>query len=210
MLLQEALLDSCQDIPIANGKLFYWPQFLSIKEANYYFDLLQVHIIWHTPRIKLFGKEIDSPRMAAWYGDENAIYTYSGLTNQPLPWFDELSEIKHCIEQQAQYRFNSVLANFYRDGNDSMGWHSDNESELGLNPVIASLSLGEERKFVLRHKRNKAFRPVEIYLEHGSLLVMAGETQHNWRHSIPKTRKAIGPRVNLTFRLVKNNSATKN
>ncbi len=203
MFARSALTNQWPDIPIIDGELYYWSDFLPGSEADNYFESLRRTIIWHVPRVKIYGKEIKSPRMAAWYGDADAVYTYSGITNQPLPWFDGLSEIKYFIEQQTQYRFNSVLANLYRDGNDSMGWHSDNEAELGSNPVIASLSLGETRRFVLRHKKQKMRKPTEIILQHGSLLVMTGETQHNWRHCVPKTRKQAGPRINLTFRMIK-------
>jgi len=191
-------------IPVADGELTYWPEFLTESEADRCFRYLHEKIVWHIPHINLFGKEIQSPRMAAWYGDADAIYTYSGLTNQPLPWFDDLSELKQKVEQKTRHRFNSVLANLYRDGNDSMGWHSDDEAELGVQPVIASLSLGAERRFALRHKKRKALKPVEIILKHGSLLLMSGKTQHYWRHCISKTRKPVTPRINLTFRLVKN------
>ncbi|MDH3693787.1 MAG: alpha-ketoglutarate-dependent dioxygenase AlkB [Gammaproteobacteria bacterium] len=204
MLARQSLQSGWQNIPIVDGELYYWPEFLSGREADRSFRFLRENIVWHIPRINLFGNAIQSPRMAAWYGDANAIYTYSGLTNHPLPWINELSELKYRLEQETQYQFNSVLANLYRDGNDSMGWHSDNEPELGVNPVIASMSLGGARRFVLRHKKRKAIKPVTIELAHGSLLLMSGETQNYWRHSIPKIRKPVASRINLTFRLVKN------
>ncbi len=204
MFVHTALISEWQDIPTIDGELYYWPEFLLQDEADRYFKILRKNISWRVPRIKIYGKDIKSPRMAAWYGDADTIYTYSGITNRPIAWFDELSEIKDRIEQETQSSFNGVLANLYRDGNDSMSWHSDNEPELGQDPIIASLSLGGERRFVLRHKKRKALKPVEIVLEHGSLLLMSGKTQHYWRHCIPKTRKPVLPRINLTFRRIKN------
>jgi alkylated DNA repair dioxygenase AlkB len=144
---------------------------------------------------------VASPRLSAWYGDPGAIYSYSGLRLEPLPWTPVLLEIRQVVTDLAETPFNSVLLNLYRDGQDSMGWHSDAEPELGRNPVIASVSLGAVRRFVLRHKKRKE-QHIALELESGSVLVMGGALQHYWRHALPKIRQAVGPRINLTFRLI--------
>ena len=143
-----------------------------------------------------------SPRLSAWYGDPSARYAYSGLSLEPIPWFPVLAEIKAEVEAASGAVFNSVLANLYRDGADSMGWHSDDEPELGERPVIASASFGAIRRFRLRHRHRRELDPVAVPLNHGSLLIMKGDTQSNWKHQIPKTRKVSEPRVNLTFRTI--------
>lgn len=141
------------------------------------------------------------PRLTAWYGDAGKDYSYSGITMQPLAWTDTLMAIKQSADKVAGVSFNSALLNLYRDGKDSMGWHRDNEKELGTNPVIASVSFGAPRRFLLRHYTDKKLVR-EIVLTHGSLLLMRGETQHYWEHSIPKTAKPAGSRINITFRIV--------
>lgn len=141
-----------------------------------------------------------APRLEAWYGDAGASYSYSGLAHEPLPWTPELQRLRERVEVAAGTTFNSVLANLYRDGNDSNGWHADDESELGEQPVIASLSLGAARRFLLRHRAS--VERVEVVLEAGSLLLMRGKTQQCWKHSVPKQRTVHAPRINLTFRRV--------
>lgn len=136
-----------------------------------------------------------------WYGEPTATYRYSGVDHRPMPWLPELLQVKLKVEQASRSSFNSVLANLYRDGNDSMGYHSDDEKELGINPTIASISLGDERVFKLSHKKSK--RTLSIDLSHGDLLVMGGTCQHFWRHAVPKTKASKKPRINLTFRLIK-------
>lgn len=138
--------------------------------------------------------------MSAWYGDENAVYTYSGIRNEPLPWTDALLECRQKLGEVTDEIFNSVLLNQYVDGHHGMGWHSDDEPELGHNPLICSLSLGETRCFSMRHKFDKSQRGIKLPLSHGSLLIMEGQTQKNWQHSVPKTRRTVGCRINLTFR----------
>ena len=155
---------------------------------------------WRQENIVVWNKVYLQPRLIASYGDRDTDYTYSGLTLSPLPWTDLLLEIKRRVENVAEASFNSVLLNYYRDNRDSMGFHSDDEPELG--PVIASLSLGEERTFVLKHKLNKSAKPVRLKLASGSLLLMKGETQRNWKHGIAKLTRPCGPRVNLTFRRI--------
>jgi alkylated DNA repair dioxygenase AlkB len=149
----------------------------------------------------MYGKELLFPRLTAWYGDNDKSYTFSGITLRPNDWTEELFEIKNAIEKETIDKFNSVLLNLYRSGNDSISWHTDAEKELGINPVIASVSFGDVRKFQLKHKETK--EKIEILLTHGSLLIMQGELQHFWKHQIPKTKKTVKERINLTFRIIK-------
>lgn len=172
--------------------------FLTPTQADHAFSVLTQELDWQQEAITLFGKSVLQPRLQAWYGDK--AYTYSGLTMPPKAWTPMLADLKQRCELLAGQAFNSVLANLYRDGQDSMGWHQDNEPELGQQPVIASLSLGETRRFVLRHLHSK--EKFELPLSHGSLLIMAGNTQHFWQHCVPKTVRALEPRINLTFRLI--------
>ncbi|MCS0324085.1 alpha-ketoglutarate-dependent dioxygenase AlkB family protein [Vibrio diabolicus] len=197
---QGDLFDGTQWQEVERGKLYYDPYFLSHLEADHYFDQLLKTLPWHQEHITMFGKSVLQPRLQAWHGD--AAYTYSGLTMQPHPWTPELTQLKVRCETIADVAFNSVLANLYRHGQDSMGWHQDNEPELGRNPVIASLNLGETRRFLLRNLHCKT--EIEYELSHGSLLVMAGELQHHWKHCVPKTAKTKGERINLTFRQIFN------
>ena len=149
----------------------------------------------------MYGKELPFPRLTAWYGDQDQTYTFSGITLQPHPWTPELLEIKKKLESRAGTSFNSVLLNRYRDGKDSISWHQDNEKELGKNPIIASVNFGATRTFQLRHIHTG--EKISIQLTHGSLVIMMGELQHFWKHQIPKTRKPVGERINLTFRTIK-------
>ncbi|CAE6953112.1 alpha-ketoglutarate-dependent dioxygenase AlkB [Vibrio sp. B1FLJ16] len=185
---------------VQQGRLYYSPHFLRSTEADEFFSRLRTTLPWQQERINLFGKSVLQPRLQSWHGD--ASYTYSGLTMSPHPWTPELMVLKQRCEAIAGVRFNSVLANLYRDGQDSMGWHQDNEPELGRNPVIASLNLGETRRFVLRNLHCKT--QIEYELSHGALLIMTGELQHHWRHGVPKTSKPKGERINLTFRNILN------
>jgi alkylated DNA repair dioxygenase AlkB len=151
--------------------------------------------------VHLHGRDHPVPRRVAWYGDPQANYTYSGLQHEPLPWTPLLAAIRQQVEAQVAAPLNAVLLNLYRDGQDSMGWHSDDESVLGRNPLIASLSLGGERRFDLRRKGQGRIAH-SLNLEHGSLLVMRGTTQHYWQHQVAKTRRPCAPRINLTFRWI--------
>ena len=174
------------------------------NQAHALLKSLESSIPWHQNKIKFYGKESLVPRLESWHGDSGMSYTYSGITMHAKPWTDDLLEIKQSIEPFAKTTFNSVLINFYRDGKDRVAWHSDDEKELGKNPVIGSVSLGAERKFKLRHKRFKENQlRHEILLGNGSFLLMTGPIQHNWLHEIPRTAKPIGPRINLTFRVIK-------
>lgn len=189
-------------VPLLDGELSLYAPGLAPHEADRAFSRLQAEIPWRQESITIFGKRYRQPRLIAWYGDTGKTYAYSGLVLEPLPWTETLLRLKTQVETLASSPFNSVLLNYYRDGQDSMGWHSDDEPELGMNPVIASLSLGASRRFRLRHRTRPDLPKVELWLSHGSLLVMAGATQHYWQHAVPKTAKAIGPRVNLTFRWI--------
>ncbi len=167
-------------------------------------DLAQVtftYINWQRDDIKMYGKTITLPRLTAWYGDAGKSYTYSGITSQPQAWNAGLLYIKKQIEQVTGYAFNSVLLNWYRNGEDHMGWHADDEPELGLNPLIASVNFGETRDFVLRRIDNPR-QKIIISLQHGTLLVMGGALQHYWQHSVPKRKRVKGSRFNLTFRTI--------
>ncbi len=187
-------------LALPDGDLAYVPGFFSARVGDRLFGDLSGAVRWKQPRITLFGKQVCSPRLAAWYGDRDAVYRYSGIVNQPLPWLPELLEIRRCVQQYMGLSFDGVLLNLYRTGQDSMGWHSDDEKELGENPVIASVSLGAARRFLLRHRRCSDLPVHEVNLEHGSLLLMQGTTQKNWRHSVPRMRNQDSPRLNLTFR----------
>ena len=180
----------------------YIPHFLPARTANRLVERLWAGLQWGQRDITLFGRSIPQPRLTSWYGDPDAYYSYSGLYLHPLPWHPDLLELRSKLQGRLRHGFNSVLANAYRDGHDSMGWHADDEKELGLKPLIASLSLGESRRFLLRKKLEKNTQSVGLQLEHGSLLVMQRDSQSCYMHSLPKTRKRAGLRINLTFRQV--------
>lgn len=188
-------------LPLLDAEVLYFEDFFARPRADALFRVLMEGIEWKQERIRLFGKEIDIPRLSAWHGDEGATYRYSGLTIHPMPWTDTLLEIKREVEPACGVIFNSVLLNLYRNERDSVAWHSDDESELGRNPVIGSVSLGESRLFQLRHKQDRR-RKFAVELTHGSLLLMRGPTQHHWVHQVPKASSVKGPRMNLTFRVI--------
>ncbi|MBL1265900.1 alpha-ketoglutarate-dependent dioxygenase AlkB [Methylomicrobium sp. RS1] len=183
-----------------DGEIYGVKGFYRFPEADLLFDDFYRTLAWQEEAVLIFGKACKVPRLMCWYGDPEAIYRYSGVEHRPLPWTGELTEVRARIELCSGYAFNSVLANLYRDERDSMGYHADNEKELGINPAIASLSLGDSRLFRLRHKKRR--ENLDIVLEHGDLLVMAGTLQHHWVHALPKTRQVKHPRINLTFRLI--------
>ena len=186
---------------IENGEYVFYPNFFSKSESDTLLQNLRSTIHWKQESMNMYGKKIDFPRLTAWYGNDDKPYSFSGITLQPLPWSNEILTIKSKIEPVANTAFNSVLLNLYRDGNDSISWHTDAEKELGINPVIASVNFGATRKFQLRHIKTK--EKLEIELTHGSLLIMQGELQHFWQHQVPKTSKVVGERINLTFRVIK-------
>ncbi len=187
-------------IDLPHSDIHYHDNFFASCTSNQLFKQLQEEIKWQQDSITIFGKTHLQPRLTAWYGDKNKTYTYSNITMYPHDWLDCLLTIKHKIEPICKCRFNSVLLNYYRHGRDSMGWHSDNEPELGKNPLIASVSFGGERRFMFKSRDKKNSLKSELVLNHGSLLIMAGETQQYWLHQIPKTTKQVNPRINLTFR----------
>jgi len=189
------------DMKLPDSEIYYYPNFLHKKEAGLYFDILRKDIPWQQDDIKVFGKVYAQPRLTALFGNNGKPYSYSNITMQPHEFSKELLEIKKKIEVLSDAEFTTCLLNLYRDGKDSNGWHADNEKELGQNPIIASVTLGQERFFHLKHRTDNSQKH-KMLLEHGSLLLMQGETQHHWLHQIPKTAKPIAERINLTFRVI--------
>ena len=185
----------------AQGDVRYYTSFFAQPESEHYLQRLTATLAWKHEAILMFGKKIMQPRLTAWYGDAEAEYKYSGIRFTPLPWTPELRAIKEKVEHASRANYNSALVNLYRDQSDSMGWHQDNEKELGPNPTIASVSFGAIRTFRLRHV-GRAYSPLAIELQNGGLLLMSGETQHHWSHCIPKSRRPMSPRINITFRWV--------
>jgi alkylated DNA repair dioxygenase AlkB len=191
-----------QAVPIPGGEVLYQASMRLPAPAEKLLQDLIAHVPWRAQEIVVWGKRRVQPRLVAWYGDEGCSYTYSKIRMQPLPWTDTLSAIRAEVERTTETEFNSVLLNYYRDQNDSMGFHSDDEPELGPTPVIASVSLGERRTLILKHKTRKDLKRVKLPLESGSLLLMKGDTQRNWKHGVDKESRPCGPRVNLTFRRI--------
>ena len=188
-------------LPLTDADLLFWRQVDLGRPCD---SLLQEFIIttdWRQEEITVYGKSYLQPRLSAWHGDLS--YSYSGIRLEPVPWTPTLLNLKTRVEALTGHQFNSVLLNYYRDQNDSMGMHSDDERELGPQPAIASLSLGEERTFLLRHKTRKDLKTTRLTLHAGSLLLMQGDTQQFWRHGINKERHPCGPRINLTFRAIR-------
>ena len=181
--------------------LDYRPGFFDPHESGLFLQTFINTVPWAQESIQMYGKLVKTPRLTAWYGDKGKDYTFSGTKYHPIPWTDDLLKIKEKIEPIAGTRFNSVLLNYYRDGNDSVAWHSDDEYELGADPIIASVSFGQVRRFDIRHKTDRD-RKYSVYLENGSLLLMKGDLQHHWYHRIPKSVKPMKERVNLTFRVI--------
>lgn len=190
------------DFDLPNAAIVYYPNFIDLDQSHLFFNRLLQEVPWQQDEIIVYGKNHQQPRLTALYGNEGKPYAYSNIIMHPHPWNSLLTYIKEMVEEVCEETFTTVLLNLYRDGKDSNGWHSDNEKELGRNPIIASLSLGAERIFHLKHNTNNDLRQ-RILLENGSLLIMKGETQHFWKHQIPKTEKEIGSRINLTFRIIK-------
>lgn len=188
------------DLP--DAEIEYYPDFFSREKASELFAKLKTEIPWQQDKITVFGQTHLQPRLTALFGNDGKTYSYSNIIMQPHKWNSLLVFIKNEIEEICSENFTTVLLNLYRDGKDSNGWHADNEKELGKNPVIASVSFGAERVFHLQHNSIKEAKQ-KIILEHGSLLLMKGTTQHFWKHQIPKTKKPIGERINLTFRIIK-------
>lgn len=192
-----------ETIPAADAELRVMPGFYRKPDTDAFMQRLLDETPWQQETITLWGKQHLQPRLSAWYGDSGSGYSYSGVVLAPHSWTATLLRIKADVEAATDRHFNSVLLNLYRDENDSVGWHSDAEPELGSCPVISSLSLGESRTFRLRHRSRKDLKPLLLDLSDGSLLLMAGKTQHCWQHAVMKERQARGPRINLTFRLIR-------
>ena len=189
-------------IPMPDAEVYYLRELILVQTAEAVMNQLIDEVPWRAENILVWGKTFPQPRLTAWYGDNGANYSYSGIHLDPLPWTHTLIDIKNRVETIAGTDFNSVLLNYYRNHHDSMGLHSDDEPELGRQPIIASVSLGEERTFVLKHKNRRDLKSVRLQLASGSLLLMKGETQHYWKHGIEKEKHPCGPRVNLTFRRI--------
>lgn len=183
------------------GEVHYFPEFFTESQSSDLYGRLKNEINWKQEPIWIFGKKVMQPRLTAMYGNPEIPYGYSGIKMIPDSWTDLLEKIKQPVEKTVGIEFTHVLLNYYRDGSDSMGWHRDNEKELGPNPVIASVSFGESRDFQLRHYKSKTHKTT-VSLKNGSLLVMSGSTQHHWEHQLPKRKKISGGRINLTFRRI--------
>lgn len=193
----------CIELP--DAALEYRPTFLNATEAAAAFDELHATLAWRQDVLRFGGRDVPIPRLNAWYGEPGTTYTYSGLRLEALPWTPLLTQLRTRIEATCGAHFDSVLANLYRDGRDSVAWHADDEAELGRDPLIASLSLGAVRSFELRHRRARALRLAtqRLALTDGSLLIMRGSTQHHWLHRVPKEPGITAARINLTFRLIR-------
>ncbi|MCF0054861.1 alpha-ketoglutarate-dependent dioxygenase AlkB [Dyadobacter sp. CY356] len=198
---QLSLFDANESLSFPENLLEYFPGFLDSQQSILLMDQLIKEVSWRQQVIQMYGKEVATPRLTAWYGDSNKSYQFSGTKFDPVPWTSELYALKEKIQATTGLSFNSVLLNFYRDGNDSVAWHRDNENELGINPHIASLSLGQARQFEFRHKTDHS-RKYGLSLENGSLLIMKGDLQHHWEHRVPKSKKLNNGRINLTFRFI--------
>lgn len=196
------LSESAQLIELPDGQLIYYPDAFSAHSADQFFEYCQHSLPWRQDYLNIAGKRIALPRLQNWFGEPEAHYSYSRLSLKPLPWTKELLQIKARVEELSNETFNAVLANLYRNGADSVGWHSDDEKELGEEPVIASVSFGAVRNFQLRHKSREPTRKWQLPLQHGSVLLMKGSTQKHWRHQLPKDPAVNEARVNLTFRKI--------
>ena len=203
-MIQGGLFDERdpETVELPQAQLTLWRQFLEVTQTGPLFDALERELAWEQSIIQVYGRPVSIPRLNAWYADSGRDYAYSGARMPRHNWHPLLAELKQKIEALTGVRFNSVLANLYRDGDDSVGWHSDDEPELGRNPNIASLSLGVSRRFLLKRRKPPHLQH-ELNLNDGSLLLMAGETQHFWYHAVPKQRRIRDARINLTFRYIR-------
>lgn len=188
------------ELQLPGASISYLSGFIDDHQACY--QQLKEAIAWQQDQIVMYGNSLPIPRLNAWYGDEGMDYSYSGIALSARPWNQSLLTLKRQLETHLNTRFNSVLANYYRDGNDSVGWHADDEPELGPTPLIASVSFGQARRFSLRHKTDRSLPVQHLELAGGSLLVMTGDTQRHWQHQLAKTRDSIAGRINLTFRTI--------
>jgi alkylated DNA repair dioxygenase AlkB len=191
-----------ESIALPDGEVYYLSRLPLGETPDKVMRRLIDEVPWRAETIVVWGRSYPQPRLIAWYGDAGMAYAYSGIQLEPLPWTPVLLGIKNRVEAVARTDFNSVLLNYYRDQRDSMGLHSDDEPELGKQPILGSLSLGEERTFILKHKYDKSLNPIRLKLASGSLFLMKGDTQRYWKHGIDKENRTCGPRVNLTFRRI--------
>ena len=200
----------CERLDLPDADVRVWSQYFPVEQSDCYLHQLRQDIAWQQDWMQIYDKSVPLPRLTAWYGEANTSYAYSGIEMHPHAWSPVLMEIKSSVEsllnqncdQNNSIRFNSVLLNWYRNGQDSVSWHSDNESELEKNPIIASVSFGATRRFSLKHKWRKDLATLHLNLVHGSVLLMQGNTQACWLHQVPKTAKPVGDRINLTFRII--------
>ena len=202
MITKTTLDKNSSLIKADNLSVEYIENFFDFDQSQLYMKYLTNDIKWKREKIRMWGREIVTKKRIAWYADEGKSYTYSGSTFHPDQWNELLLEIKKYVEQYMNFQFNSVLLNEYPNGKVGMGWHSDDERELGIDPIIASLSFGANRDFIFKHKTDRSFENIKIHLKSGSLLLMLGSTQHHWKHSLPKRLKVREPRINLTFRKI--------
>ncbi len=198
----DAQFARAEHLALPEGELVYFPQAFTALQAQRSLEHCLHELPWRQDRIRIAGRSILVPRLQNWFGDPGAHYSYSGIALAPLPWTLTLLEIKAQVETLCNAHFNSVLANHYRDGQDSVSWHSDDEPELGGFPVIASVSFGASRRFELRHRHKRSQPTLRLTLDHGSVLVMRGTTQTFWMHQVPKEKGVHAPRINLTFRQI--------
>ena len=198
---QLSLFNTNEGLHFPENLLEYYPRFVARTDSIELLSKLVKEVPWKQPTIQMYGKVLLTPRLTAWFGDSEKSYQFSGTKFDPIPWTKELMLLKEKIESTTGISFNSVLLNYYRNGNDSVAWHSDNERELGKDPNIASLSIGQPRRFEFRHKDDHS-RKYGLTLENGSLLIMKGDLQHQWEHRIPKSKKETAARINLTFRTI--------
>ena len=188
-------------IKMSQLDMLFWPQLYSVDESHIIFEELMKRVAWRQEHIMMYGRQMKVPRLSAWHADSKRDYSYSGIQHQPNPWIEPLQSIKDKVESLSHAQFNSVLCNLYRDGSDSVAWHSDDEPELGKNPTIVSLSFGQKRVFEFRRIDDYSTK-FKLALPSGSCLIMQGETQHAWQHQIPKTTAQLQSRINLTFRFI--------
>jgi alkylated DNA repair dioxygenase AlkB len=194
--------DPPERLTLPDAEIYIHRGFLPRSDADAYFSAFLKDVEWQENEVFVWGKWRKQPRLVSWFGDRGATYSYSGSKMTPQPWTPMLEALRRDVGHLVGEAFNSVLLNLYRDQNDSMGWHSDDEPELGPSPTIASVSLGEQRDFLLKHRTNQQVGVKRLPLSHGSLLVMAGSTQRMWQHAIEKEKRPIGKRINLTFRKI--------
>ncbi|MBO9768145.1 MULTISPECIES: alpha-ketoglutarate-dependent dioxygenase AlkB family protein [Xanthomonas] len=189
------------EVALPGAQIRWQRGWLDAAQADALLQTLLAQVRWEVHRIRMFGRVVDSPRLSSWIGDADASYRYSGTRFAPQPWLDALQPVRARLQAETGHPFNSVLVNRYRSGSDAMGWHSDDEPELGAQPLIASVSLGATRRFAFKHRDDAALKQT-LELGHGDLLVMSSDTQRYYKHALPRTARPVGERINLTFRQI--------